>query len=112
MGKKFTSPPRHNEREWEKLGWMIANGWNGSNWPVRPDMTLLEVQSAVREWRETIEKKSRGDAQNESLKERRRAANRLKESEKRQRLEWKRQWRYQEAVLVEVAKLQEKENTP
>lgn len=48
LGKLFTAPRRHDEAGWLKIGLMIANGWDGYNWPVKPEMSLREVKESLR----------------------------------------------------------------
>ncbi len=105
MGKCFAAPPRQDEREWKKLEWMVANGWNGRNWPVRPSMNLAEVRSALRAWRETVATAKRKERVRRSLAK---LGRRPAMSQRMQfRAELKRQRRYQDGVLSALGKLPE-----
>ena len=106
LGKLFAAPRRQDDAGWRKIEWMIASGWNGFNWPVTPQMSLLEVKTALRQWRERS-LASRRAIQTQMGVERRqilaRARSRKRKTTlKQQRLEEERQRLYQEQVMQEV----------
>jgi hypothetical protein len=112
MGKLFAAPRRQDESGWRKIEWMIANGWNGRNWPVSPQMSLSEVQEVVRSMQEqsTREDRRREKMQRNVVKGRagelrsynaKRASKRLV---KQRQLEEARQRLYQDGVLEQVTR--------
>lgn len=110
MGRKFAAPRKKDDAQWKKLEWMIQNGWRGygsasrPGWVTRPKMNLREVQESLAISTQRIACKAKEDA---ALLERRRAAqysySRSKTTKKHLEAEWKRQEKYQKAVLASVA---------
>ncbi len=97
VGKKFTTPRKADDAAWKKLQWLIENGWRGSDWPVSPRMTLLELRQSLSDEKLKIEKAAHEQKQSESFEEKRRVAR------KRLKAKLKRQQEYQKAVLGAVA---------
>ena len=69
VGKHFSVPRRRDDAGWKKLAWMIEKGWRGGAWPVAPAMNLGEIQEALREKRETNERKMKRVTEENSFEE-------------------------------------------
>ena len=105
FGKKFTPPPRRDFHQWQKLEWMIQNGWRGYGWPTQPKMNLSEVQESLATSAKA-EKAATRAKEDAAFLERRRATRNphAKLNKKRLQAELKRQEAYQNAVLESLAR--------
>lgn len=108
LGKSFTAPRRQDNAGWLKIELMVANGWDGTNWPVSPNMSLREVKESLRAWDEQRAGLYReaqiqmGIERRQKLARKRSRTSRV--TQKRQRIEEGKQRDYQEQVLEQIAR--------
>lgn len=112
FGKKFKVPPRHDEKSWKKVEWMVANGWDGYNWPSTPKMSAWAMREALAEEQQRSalwQRKMATEASLRNIKKRARYSFRKrKNAKKRLTADAKAQEKYQAKIMAETQHLREK----
>ena len=105
VGKWFTPPRRHDEKQWKKLAWMIAQGWprahRENDWQTTPAMSLREVRATKPQRADPGEHRlslwnQHLAAQKKIEKQQRHKTRKTRQKKRRAAKRWQRQCDYQE----------------